>query len=104
MEAFVYDVGGLLVDRVTGGLDEVLLTPSACASAADVHAVDALGQGLVDRPGASGDGDAAGEIPQKSLRASAGTRRGSRSRPRQVDLDCEPGVGVQSGQHLQQPV
>ena len=27
-----------------------------------------------------------------------------RSRPRQVDLDGDPGVGVQSGQHLHQPI
>ena len=32
------------------------------------------------------------------------TRRGSRGRPRQVDLDRGPGVGVQSGQHRHQPV
>lgn len=35
---------------------------------------------------------------------SAGTQRGSRVRPRQVDLDGDPGVGVQVGQHLHQPI
>ena len=54
-EADAQGLGGLLVDRVAGGLDEAL-DSLRVAGAGEVDAVDALGEGLLDHPAAGGDG------------------------------------------------
>ena len=54
-EADAQGVGGLLVDRVAGGLDEAL-DSLRVAGAGEVDAVDALGEGLLDHPAAGCDG------------------------------------------------
>ena len=48
-EADAQGVGGLLVDRVAGGLDEAL-DSLGVAGAGEVDVVDALGEGLLDHP------------------------------------------------------
>ena len=54
-EANAYDVDGLLVDGVAGGLDEAL-DSLGVAGAGEVDAVDALGEGLLHHPAARRDG------------------------------------------------